>query len=359
MHTIIEIDTIVSQLDPLGVDDFFKERFQRLNEKGNLEELIHYCSEFITIYKQIDHLDLYTSLAITRDLGFIASSITRHGGNIAQVEGLEKTLLNLSEITLEVPRDNVNSYATRNPKGERLRTYTRFNEEIIFIENVRKSMDKLHKCVECLLVVKETEPTSENYSQMIQNAVGFFEVMIESVVDTKRKLPPLFFTNELRPYFPPLTIGGTTYYGPGGAQMSMIVVDYLLYGSSLSEKRYVNYLEDTVKYMPSEYRNIIIQYEGQPSIIDVFVNKISETSDHTMIIESLRAINKIMKRIMIFRTPHRQMANENMLVRPPKSVGSGGYDTSILDYLCDLTSGVMNEVNKLSGKYTKLVGDSQ
>lgn len=185
-------DGIVSSLDPLSLDYFFKNNFHRLNQTENTTELIKITQTAVLRSKRID-LNKYTAMAITRDLGFLASALTKHNIKIQEVFGLEEELSRMVFFTLEVPRDNVNSYATRNPQGDRQRSYTGLQEENLFIDSVRKAMVCLPKVVENLLALKVVSIDDGAFINLLDKATGYFKDIIDSIIKVKKCLTRVLF----------------------------------------------------------------------------------------------------------------------------------------------------------------------
>ncbi|MGG3181748.1 monodechloroaminopyrrolnitrin synthase PrnB family protein [Priestia megaterium] len=330
-------DYLVSHLDPLELDDFFENEFCALNEQQDTTKMKDKLEKVLEKSSQTQS-NTYDAMAITRDIGFIASALNRHGVDIHTITNLESELLRLSELTLELPRDNVNSYTTRNPKGKRQRTFTNYPEERLFIHSVRESMNCLYIISNNLQLLKETDICSSDYVRLVNNCSEQFNFMVNSIVQVKKEISPERFSFDLQPYFSPFVIGGKLYHGPGGTQMLMIIVEFLLYGSSLDNKEYQDYLDNNFVYLPYDHREIVISNKNKPSIIDLILLKESTYIERKeRLYNSLNSLEKFLNRIIAFRSPHTQLAKDNMKVRPPKSLGSGGYNASILETLLEIT----------------------
>lgn len=340
-------DEIVSFLDPLDLDNFFINKFHQINQHGDIESLKMITENAVERSNRLI-LNKYTAMAVNRDLGFLSSSLERHGISITKIEKLEAELIRLSHYTSEVPRDNVNSYASRNPRGVRQRSYTNLEEERIFIGSVNEAMKCLSNVVDNLLILKVIPVDSKGYVNVINNAINHFYTMINSIVNVRKAISPQCFSFELRPYFPPIKVAEKIYYGPGGAQMIMILIDFLLYGSSLKNDEYKDFVEENKIYLPLEYRNIIKDNENTPSIIDLIKLHL-ETGKirNNEAIQVILGIEKLINKILTFRRPHTQLAKDNMKIRPQKSVGSGGYEADILDVLLNITTEQKNELKLL------------
>ena len=68
--------------------------------------------------------------------------------------------------------------------------------------------------------------------------------MVKSIISVKRTVSPEFFTNDMRPYFESMTVGGKEYTGAGGAQMQLLALDYMLWGSTDESEDYRHFYEE-------------------------------------------------------------------------------------------------------------------
>jgi len=102
---------IVQNLDPFGFDVFFSDF---VVSNGTTEIPYDYISSVLST-KPFSSFSYHDALAGVRDLGMIAAILTKRRQSLSAIHGLEETLLALAEMTHEVPRDTVYSYAPRNP----------------------------------------------------------------------------------------------------------------------------------------------------------------------------------------------------------------------------------------------------
>jgi hypothetical protein len=143
-------DDLVALLDPFNLDHFFSEIFVSAIESEDVSILLKTAVE-ADVDNIISQNDQKNAMAATRDLGMIASAMTKMGYVIHEISPiLEAKLTRLSSVTGEVPRDTVYSYGPRNPRNERLRTYTNLEAEKIFIESFRSGMEELSTCISSL-----------------------------------------------------------------------------------------------------------------------------------------------------------------------------------------------------------------
>jgi hypothetical protein len=335
-----EGDEKVAALDPLSGDDFLTNKLPKINRSADKEALLENTIQFVLKSKQLTSLDILSARAALRDLGFLAGSLATHGIDPRSVPGLEVQLLRLGSRTDEVPRDTVFTYGPRNPKGARMRLFTDQPEERIFIDSFRLGMQELPHSIEALERASILSVHDEQFSYEIRQAEARFSNMVGSIVEVRRKITPQVFTHELRPYFPTFVVGGKEYVGPGGAQMPVILVDYLLWGSSVTDSPdYIHYFYDNLQYLPPELRQVVDRKNGAASIL----NKVEEELRASQTVSGepipgVSALVGLLNTIQKFRFPHKKVADDNMAIRQEGSLGSGGYTADILQRLIDLTS---------------------
>ncbi|GEM_PF-291727 len=343
-----EQDEITASLDPLKLDSFFLNDLPRLNNEGNVSELVAAAKELVPTYHNLQELNEEESRAAVRDIGFIVASLARHGITISSVPQAEAALLALSERTAEVPRDTVFSYGPRNPAGARMRLFTGTEEERFFVESFRRGMQFLPQCIKSLDTAYSLSIYNKNYSQSILEAKYFFQGIVDSVVEVKKIISPETFTYQLRPYFPVLTIGSRDYHAPGGAQMPIFVIDTALWGTAKkNEATFSHYFWDNFQYLPPEYRGHAEEVFNRPSLVEKAIEESIQVYPlgNELAVRSLCALEEFLKTIQKFRFPHKRLAEENMKIRSQGSVGSGGYSTEILDYLLE---GITNSTTQVA-----------
>ena len=177
--------------------------------------------------------------------------------------------------------------------------------------------DAIRHCSD-LLTAADRE-AADALAAIVHNRLRDFAARLLTV---KRTLTPQYFTGLLRPYYPPLDIDGQTYYAPGGAQMPLLVLvlDVMFLSQAATGNLaawYEQYLTDNVLYLPPDHRAMVDEARHRPHLRPAAALLIDD--------------------LLRFRLPHRQLARDNMAVRADGSLGSGGYTTSALDRLLDVT----------------------
>lgn len=333
----LTVNKTVAGLDPLGADDFFVVQLPRLNNKENVQGIERAAREIIPELGKLSSLSQVEAMAATRDIAMIASSLVRHGVPVSSVPEVELALLTLSKITGEVPADTVTSYGGRNPHGQRIRTFTGTPEERLFIGSVNDGVRFLVKGLEFLDLAQDSSIFNPLYIELVKTARVKFWPMIVAMTEVYRSITPEFFTNCLRPYFEPKTVGGRRYLAPGGAQMPMILVDLVLWGSREKDIRYRRFWKENLDYLPVSLQRRAHKILRFHPLVETALQMSSElsisSSERAIAIRSLVELEEILVAIEKFRNQHLRVAKSNMAIRPPGSLGSGGYNAEILELL--------------------------
>lgn len=158
-----------------------------------------------------------------------------------------------------------------------------------------------------------------------------FNDFVKIMLDVRSNISPKVFTNILRPFFPPISIGKTKYMAPGGAESILLLIDRMIWGSDCQNEDYHRYYFENLKYLPLVYREIDKMIKGK-SLITILVEK-SSTNDNEQ--ELLLVFEQIMVSLIKFRRAHFKTAQENFSIRPIEALGSGGYNLNILTMLLD------------------------
>jgi monodechloroaminopyrrolnitrin synthase len=333
-----ELDLRVASLDPLGVVHEIQ-RLPVLNRAADVAGLTLLARAWA---ERVDGslYDAATASAALRDLGFVLASLERHGVDYRVVEGAEEILLKLGAIADEVPRDSVYTYALRNPERAP-RSFTELPEEALFIQEVRTAGVALRPAVDALMEALTLNVDDPELPDLLAAATEGFAVFARSLLSVKRNITPETFSHEMRPYFPPMTVGGQVLYAPGGAQMTPMLVDIVLIRpepDEAQEEWYEQYLRENLGYLPATYRaagDLARQHRPLlPRLVDEAGREAAVTPGAS---RTLRELGGLMREVLKFRMPHLQLAKANMKIRPEGSLGSGGYLTDSLDHLAELT----------------------
>ncbi|MER8034062.1 monodechloroaminopyrrolnitrin synthase PrnB family protein [Streptomyces hydrogenans] len=333
-----ELDLLVSGSDPLDAARDAR-RLPALNRAGDISGLDALARLWTGLVPDRVH-DSVTASAALRDLGFVLASLERHGVDYRTVPSAEETLLKLGALAEEVPRDSVYTYALRNPRDAE-RSFTELPEEALFIREVRTAGNALRPAVDALMEAIALPVDDPALAELLVEATRGFTVFAQSLLSVKRTITPETFSFEMRPYFPPMTVGGQVLYAPGGAQMTPLLVDILLIRPEPGDPReewYEQYLDENLLYLPAAYRAASDLARRHRPLLPRLVDEAARhRSPGPEVRRTLAELRALMREVLRFRLPHLQLAKANMNVRPDGSLGSGGYSTDSLDRLAELT----------------------
>lgn len=328
----LDFDLSVSQLDPLASDKFFQEEFIKAIEGQDIRYLNEASSRLCQT--NLHKLSVLEGAAALRDLGMLASALTKLTGGEAPIpKHLEESLVKLGTKIYEVPRDTVFSYGPRNPHGKRMRRFTNSNEEHIFIDSFRKGMKENAECILSLDKAWHISIHDTSFSREILKAKQHFEHMVEAIITVKKNVPPSVFTFQLRPFFDPYSISGRSLLAPGGAQMPVIIIDNILWGSDSIEPLYTKYLTENISYSPKSYKDFLSTHSGRNGLIGKVQKQYLQRPENTISINSIASLIEFMNSLLQFRHVHLKVALDNFKLRGGMDVGSGGYTPTILEFL--------------------------
>ncbi len=333
-----ELDLRVASLDPVDAAREIQQ-LPALNRARNTAALTSLAHAWAGRVEGNVH-DAATASAALRDLGFVLASLERHGVDYRVVEGVEEILLKLGALADEVPRDSVYTYALRNPEHAP-RSFTELPEEALFIQEVRTAGTALRPVVDALMEALTLTVDDPGLPELLAGATQGFTVFAQCLLTVKRDVTPETFSNEMRPYFPPMTVGGQVLYAPGGAQMTPLLVDSILIRPEPGhpqEEWYEQYVRENLGYLPAMYRAANDQARRHRPLLPRLIDEAGrEAGASAGAAHTLRELRSLMREVLRFRLPHLQLAKANMNVRSAGSLGSGGYMTDSLDHLAELT----------------------
>ncbi|MGK5630567.1 monodechloroaminopyrrolnitrin synthase PrnB family protein [Streptomyces sp. URMC 123] len=332
-------DQEVADRDPLGADPTMA-ALAEANERQDVAWLLARAHRLAGACRVTTALDARAAL---RDLGFLIASAIRHDP-AADVTALDSTLRRLGELAGEVPRDTVYSYATRNPSGARRRAFTRTPEEELFISSVTEATIHLNHAVERLagtLFPRVSGTAAEEDERPLVDALRAsresIDVLQARLVDVKRKVSPQLFSRHLRPYFPVITVDGRDYAAPGGAQMPLLALDVMLFAHRARDPDmsawHADYMTENITYLPPAHRAVCEEFLA---LDGTTVRRRTAVALGSPPVRA--AYRALLLRVLRFRYPHRQLARDNMRVRPDGSLGSGGYSDAVLDRIIELNT---------------------
>jgi len=337
------LDQSVSMLDPLDFDKYFVSGiFSKLATSDEIDSLLEFLSDAVGMVtlENVKSLDEVSAMAAARDLNMVASAVTKFGIPMREVPHLEELLLILAEKTNEVPTDTVFGYGSRNPAGSRQRSFTKTDEEALFIESFSHGMNGLVAALAGLETVQSMKISDSRYASLVNESTQYLREMQEAILRVRKHITPDFFTHRLRPFFDPKILRGQTYFAAGGAQMPVTMIDLLLWGVEDLGRIYVGYRNENLRYLPRAFRSKVEVVMGRSSILESVkaqTSRLIPSSTIPIVISSIDSLQELADQLIRFRGPHLSVAKANMKIRTQGSVGSGGYDAMILQYLINKT----------------------
>lgn len=338
------LDHAVAELDPLDLDSVFADGlFVRASVSDCTHKILALFERKVGVIKveAIRKMSEVSAMAAARDLNMFASALTKHNVPFRVVPHLETLLILLSEKTWEVPTDTVFGYGPRNPVGPRRRMFTGTAEEGLFIQSFTDGMNSLLIALAGLETVQMMSIADARYEIIMHQASQGLNGMISAIESVWHKITPQFFTQRLRPFFEPKTIGSRTYFAAGGAQMPVTMIDLLLWGIEESNRLYISYRNENLQYLPQSYRRKTEAMLQGKSLLrsiqdEIGAGVLDGSRDRAR--ESIRSVLSFTEQMVKFRTLHLRVAKANMAIRPAGSKGSGGYDMMLLRYLLRKTN---------------------
>lgn len=319
----------VLRADPISLDStFIKGDIESMNNAKDSNSLINLAriTTETTLTLGVKH-PVHVH-AIARDLGILIGSIARLDINpIETVPGLESVLQRIRDYRGMSPYHTVFDYALWDPSDERRRTFTKSEQEIVFIEQVNLGLLSLF---EVNAILKNIDLESSDAASKIEQAVIKFQPMIRAIPEVMRRVGAKFFAETMRPFFNPITLDGVVYEGPGGAQMPIILTDQIIWAGKEIPTFYADFVKRNLAYLP-----VVLKNQIESNLQIPFVEQISSLDSKA----PLRlAVNKFLTALISFRKPHEKLARDSFGHRQEAAVGSGGYTPDLLAELINLTN---------------------
>ena len=331
-------DLRVAALDPLDLDDLFASLAGNgVPDLDDTERRYRNAAQRI-LQRRWSREEAQAGL---RDLGMIASILERrYRIHPCEAEIVSEALAKLGETAREVPRETVFSYGPRNPSGSRMRTFSTLPEERIFILSISKAARCLPECIRCLY--RASSAATSDVAEHLMQATMALESLVSALVRVKRTVPPALFSAEIAPFFPERQVAEKHYLGPTAAQMGVLVVDRLLFGTEMTGRHdYKAYSAEMSQYMPWELRNIEQRRHSRPSLLDM------AREGRSFDLAGLVCLRELFQVLYKFRVPHLRLAEASFASRPRGAKGSGGYDPDFLNMLAEFTQSSIDELSKL------------
>ena len=155
--------------------------------------------------------------------------------------------------------------------------------------------------------------------------------MLETIDAVTAQVSPVFFAQQLRPYFEEITVDGVEYLGPAAAQVPLWLVDLCLWAS---------FLNDSLPYALPDWRDFHERHRDQKSLVTLVSELLTESAgeDSSALQASAVALRELLRVLKTFRGRHIGIAKKayDEQVRL-YDAGSGGAPVALLKEIIDLT----------------------
>jgi hypothetical protein len=337
------INQAIADADPLDVDSSLY-MLPILNEQKKVVAIGNTLEQVIAKAQQSKRDFIHCSAAI-RDICMFAASLISYGIEPNErIPGFSQTLMDLSIATkTSLPRDSFIDYTSRNPEGGRERRFTSRPEEGIFIDSLRRGMAALDACLQELMRACHYSFAQKDFAEHCYAAAHNFQIMIDAIVQVKRGITTEVFTHYIRPFFEPFHVEGRAYSAPSGAEMSILNIDLIIWGSDCYDELYMPYVQANIIRLPVVYQEICRLFVGKKSLV-TRLQEIVTSGRHLCEDEcnSVRALHALLTKMYSFRMPHYKVAEDNVKLRLKETggvevKGSSGFGIDEVKYVLDQT----------------------
>jgi monodechloroaminopyrrolnitrin synthase len=338
------INQAIASADPLGVDATLH-MLPILNEQKKVAAIGDLLEQTVVRAQKIGSGDFIHSSAAIRDICMFAASLTCYGIEPNErVPDFSQTLLDFSSAAKShIPRDSFIDYTSRNPEGSRERHFTSRSEEGIFIDSLRRGMAALDACLQELMQACQYSFAQQDFAEHCSAAAHNFQTMIDAIVQVKRGITTEVFTHYIRPFFEPFTVEGRAYSAPSGAEMSILNIDLIIWGSDCRDELYMPYVQANIIRLPTVYQEICRLFAGEKSLITLLQEV--ATSGRPLCKDernSVRALHALLTKMYSFRMPHYKVVEDNVKLRLKETgggevKGSSGFGIDEVKYVLDQT----------------------
>lgn len=330
----------IRSLDPLKADQLLQ-HLPEVNNNKDISALINLLINLTDSYSLRDLDTIEQSHAALRDIGIVLGSIKRHGVEPVQaVPEIEPLLIQFARRHHMVPRDTVLHYTIWNPNGSRRRTYTQDIQEQELQDAVTNVFPHLSSSLTLSHELSQMDARDVRFAPMVLSLKNTSEVMVQTIDRVIQEVSPIFFAQELRPYFEEITIKGQPYLGPAAAQVPLWLLDIVFWASDRSNSTYNTFLEESLKYALPSWREFYQKHVSSPSIVSRIQIQLEDTVQQSdlNLQKSASAVIDLLKSLKTFRGRHigiaqKAYAEEVRLY----SKGSGGAPVELLKMITHLT----------------------
>jgi monodechloroaminopyrrolnitrin synthase len=333
-------DAGAAALDPLCADAICA-NVPAMNARKDVSSLVGALRSIAPTRTAITQLSHADCLAAMRDLGLILGSLKRHGIEpLAAVPELQPALISLGARTSMIPRDTVYHYGPWNPAGKRQRMYLGTHEEDTLIQSVRIALPQVESATVLLQTLLDLPPDEAAFASILEKCARHLESMVRAIDLVRAEVTPNYFAQVMRPYFEPILVANTSYFGPAAAHMPLYLVDSLLWSANHSGPAHSEFQHSMVAYSPPRWRSLLVALAGQQSITSRVLQAVADAGENPnpALRESVRALCKVFRVLITFRGRHMVIARAAYHVeRRLYATGSGGETVGLLEEILNLT----------------------
>lgn len=329
--------TTVKALDPLGADEACAQLPGR-NATADVRGLVAALRGLLPGSAATALFSADECIAAMRDLGMFLGSLKRHGVEpLHAVPEATPVLLELGRRTDMIPRDTVHHYTTWNPTGPRRRRYTAAPEEEALQDSVRMVLPRLREGLEICGSLDSLDLSHPLFAPFTDRLTEHVGSMVDSIDLVISKVSPVFFAQELRPYFEDIEVAGMRYLGPAAAQVPLWLIDQAVWASDRGETSYTEFIRDSLPYGLPRWRRYYEHRRDRPSLVTRLADAL-DTPLQEDVQPAAEAVARLLRVIVVFRGRHfgvaRQAYAEEVRLYP---MGSGGAGVDLLRQILDLT----------------------
>ncbi|GGL91758.1 monodechloroaminopyrrolnitrin synthase PrnB family protein [Nakamurella endophytica] len=317
----------VRDADPLGLDAVLR-RLPLLNDAGDTGSLTAVLAAAVERGGSVTGPE--PAAAALRDTGMVMASLRRHGVDpVAAVPGLAALLTRWAAASGTIPRDTVVHYGWWNPTGPRERHYTTATaQESLLIDSVRQSCRTLPAAsigLDRAWHAGLTTPVALLALGAAVQALQSYGAMFETV---RTGVSPVWFAQQLRPYFDPITVDGVAYCGPAAAFVPLYLVDELLWGTGAD---HTALHREAVEYGRTLWRDRRGELADHPPLDEVVAERLHREGETAELAEAARLFSLATRALVRFRGQHATLARGAYRTDVTGySTGSGGWAPATL-----------------------------
>jgi hypothetical protein len=326
------------------------------NEIAKKSEITALFRRILPSIETVQEADFYDKMAIMRDVGMFLGSLKRHNIEpLSVVPEAEPILLQIANDTDMPPRDTLLHYSVWNPADANMRLYTTSFREAEIVKSLQLSIPALEKALHIFDTLYNTHLTNINFAKMCEEITNELEFLIDAIVTVYRKVPPLYFLEDLRPFYEPIMIAGKAYSGPGAVEIPLFLVDHALWACDNTRAEYIEMKERGLPNVLPHWRAMYFNLKGQPSITTTVINTLESTQYEpetaAIVRKNIIALDKIFTQLISFRLPHLKIADISYGNNNPKfGKDQKGFGKSILTIILELMKEKRQQLTEKSQK---------